>query len=72
MSIIEISEIIKKFCAEGEFVSAAPFGSGHINNTYLVNMKREDGTTVDYVLQRINKNVFKNPEQVMQNISKRP
>ncbi len=67
MSIAEVKEIIKKFMAEGEYVGAAPFGSGHINNTYLVNMKKEDGSTVDYVLQRINKNVFKRPDQLMEN-----
>ncbi len=67
MSIAEVKEIIKKFMAEGEYLSAAPFGSGHINHTFLVNMKREDGSTVDYVLQRINKNVFKSPEKLMEN-----
>ncbi len=67
MSIAEVKEIIKRFQAEGEYVSAAPFGSGHINSTFLVNMKRADGSTVDYVLQRINKNVFKRPDQLMEN-----
>ena len=46
-----------------------PFGEGHINETYAVYMPGEDGTDVPlYVLQRININVFKNPDQVMDNI----
>ena len=46
-----------------------PFGEGHINETYAVYMPRQDGNDVPlYVLQRININVFKNPDQVMDNI----
>ena len=46
-----------------------PFGEGHINETYAVYMQEEDGSDVpQYVLQRLNINVFKNPSQVMENI----
>ena len=46
-----------------------PFGEGHINETYAVYMPGADGMDVPlYVLQRININVFKNPDQVMDNI----
>ena len=46
-----------------------PFGEGHINETYAVYMPGQDGKDVPlYVLQRININVFKNPDQVMDNI----
>ena len=46
-----------------------PFGEGHINETYAVYMADHDGNDVPlYVLQRININVFKNPDQVMDNI----
>ena len=46
-----------------------PFGEGHINETYAVYMPEQDGQDVPcYVLQRINTNVFKNPDQVMDNI----
>ena len=48
-------------CAVGEPVA---FGGGHINDTYL--LTREDGT--QFVLQRINKNVFPDPPAVMENI----
>ena len=46
-----------------------PFGEGHINETYAVYMPDQNGNDVPlYVLQRINVNVFKNPDQVMDNI----
>lgn len=46
-----------------------PFGEGHINETYAVYMPDQNGNDVPlYVLQRININVFKKPEQVMENI----
>ena len=46
-----------------------PFGEGHINETYALYMPGPDGKEVPlYVLQRININVFKNPDQVMDNI----
>ncbi len=46
-----------------------PFGEGHINETYAVYMPEQDGQDIPrYVLQRINTNVFKNPDQVMDNI----
>lgn len=45
-----------------------PFGSGHINETYAVYMPGETGDELSYVLQRVNSNVFRDPEGVMENI----
>lgn len=46
-----------------------PFGEGHINETYAVYMPDQHGNDIPlFVLQRININVFKNPDQVMDNI----
>ena len=58
--------IVKNFAVEGEFVSATPHGSGHINETRLVVTKTDSGER-EYVLQRINNNVFKNPTALMEN-----
>ena len=44
-------------------MSAEPYGNGHINNTYRV--VTPEGA---YILQRVNRYVFKKPEQVMDNI----
>ena len=66
MSEFDIKAIISNFKVEGEFVSAVPYGSGHINYTFLVTCE-EEGVRTDYVLQRINKNVFKRPDELMEN-----
>ena len=53
-----VKNLITKFDLQGEMVSAVPYGNGHINDTRLVTMKLGD-TTRDYILQKINKNVFR-------------
>ena len=64
-SVVEL--IVEKFKVEGAFVSAQPFGNGHINDTRLIKCKRPDGSFIEYVLQKINKSVFKNPPELMEN-----
>lgn len=55
-----LSDIIRKFRID---VSIEPYGNGHINDTYIAESDPK------YILQRINNSVFKNPEQVMSNIT---
>ena len=50
------------FDAYGMRVEAESYGNGHINDTYLV------GFPGQYIIQRINKNIFHHPEEVMENI----
>ena len=45
--------------------STAPFGNGHINNTFLITI---EGTAEKYILQRINSYVFVRPKEVMENM----
>ena len=52
------------FVCDSKPVSYEEFGHGHINNTYTI----KTNTNQKYVLQHINKYVFKNPEEVMANI----
>lgn len=54
------------------YVSAAPYGSGHINDTYRVHAVAADGAGAsrDYVLQRINHDVFPRPAEVMENVDR--
>ena len=59
--------IIEKFEVKGNFVSAEPYGNGHINDTRLVKTKDGDGNFHEYILQKINKNVFREPEKLMEN-----
>ncbi len=65
--MVDIIKIMEGFVTEGVTIHYEPFGNGHINNTKLVTNRREDGTEVQYVLQGINKNVFKNPPMLMEN-----
>jgi Phosphotransferase enzyme family len=57
------------FALEGEFVEAAPYGSGHINDSYRAIFER-NGTQSPYILQRINHHIFKNPVTLMENIER--
>lgn len=61
----DLKEIISRFSIEGEAEYIAPLGEGLINDTYIV---KTDGEAPDYVLQRINHNVFKNVEGMQNNI----
>lgn len=63
----EIIELVNQFDLHGTFVEAKTFGNGHINDTFLITLDC-DGKGKKYILQRINHNVFKNPNQVMENI----
>lgn len=63
---MSVENIVYSFDIEGRVVDYVPFGNGHINETKLVTVDN-GGKKVQYVLQRINKNVFKNPEQLMEN-----
>ena len=49
---------------EGTLTEAVPYGSGHINDTFRVTCE-DNGTTRRYILQRMNKNIFLNPEELM-------
>jgi len=64
---VELESIAQKFRVDGEFLSARPYRSGHINDTYLVVLKR-GGQPVPHIFQRINHHVFKKPPQLMDNI----
>ena len=61
--MVSIDVVIAAFEVEGKVADCIPFGNGHINDTRLVTM--DNG--VQYVLQRINKNVFKRPDLLMEN-----
>jgi hypothetical protein len=56
-----------QFQLPGEFVSAASFGNGHINDTYCVTCK-QGGTQARYIVQRINHHIFRNPVALMENV----
>lgn len=60
---------MRHFTIEGVFFSAAPYGSGHINDTYRV-VFHNGGKPVSFLAQRINRNIFKNVPALMENIQR--
>ena len=61
--------IAGKFALEGEIVFIEPFTGGHINDSFLVEVEQSDSRQC-YLLQRINTAIFRQPEQVMENIQR--
>lgn len=62
-----VVEVCRHFNIKGEAVSQCIFTDGHINTTLLL-VFDEDGDTKKYLIQGINTHVFKNPEELMENI----
>ena len=59
----EIENALSHFQIKGEVKAFEHYGSGHINDTFLVKAER------DYILQRMNTNIFKNAKELMENVS---
>ena len=59
-------EIISKFVKVKNIANITKFDSGHINDTYLI--KTDDLKHSGFVLQKINHNIFRNIEGLMNNI----
>jgi len=68
MNAAVIQPVLKKFNIMGDFISAEPYGNGHINDTFAV-VFNQGGTNVRYILQRINGGIFKTPIKLMENIA---
>lgn len=62
-----LNEVLEQFNFKGNLVSCELFGSGHINTTYLAKFD-DKGSEWKYVVQKINPNVFKDIDQLMENI----
>lgn len=63
---MKLESIVSKFLVKGDFVSAEPYGSGHINDTQKI-VTDLSGVKSEYILQKINHKVFKNPVALMEN-----
>ena len=58
-----------QFQFRGEPSAFVPYGNGHINDTFLVTCQAA-GAPARYILQHINRHVFRSPATVMQNIER--
>ena len=63
----DVVAIARCFALRGQPIAFEPITAGHINDTYVLTTA-DDEKTCRYVLQRINRHVFKDPPQVMANI----
>ncbi|MCF7853748.1 MAG: aminoglycoside phosphotransferase family protein [Candidatus Pacebacteria bacterium] len=61
--------VTSQFLIHGDMVRMAPYGDGHINDTYA-SVFDQAGTTVRYIHQRVNRQVFRNTAGLMENIQR--
>ena len=59
----KLMNVMANFQVEGNVISVEPYGSGHINVTYLAVTDKKR-----YILQKINSNLFKEVDKLMNNI----
>lgn len=64
-----IDKVISAFSIPGKLVKAGRFGSGLINETFLCEFA-DFGAVRKYILQHINRSVFKHPVHVMENVER--
>ncbi len=65
----QIKTVLPHFCFRGEYESASELLSGNVNSTYHLVYRQPGGGRGEYILQRINDYVFKEPARVMNNIA---
>ncbi|MBE5734391.1 MAG: aminoglycoside phosphotransferase family protein [Clostridiales bacterium] len=63
----DFNKIISKFDLEGEVLSCESYGEGHINQTYLAEVKKGEEVK-RYIVQKINHKLFTNVPALMNNI----
>lgn len=61
----KIHDIASQFRFKGSYNSKKPYGSGHINDTFRLSYSEGD-----YILQKINTNIFTKPQELMDNVVK--
>lgn len=64
----QIKDAAGHFCFEGIYQNHKPCGNGHINDTYLLVYLTGEQKEKRYILQRMNKDIFSKPVQLMENI----
>jgi hypothetical protein len=65
----DLPAIARAFDIPGEFLSALPTGSGHINDSYCATFE-VSGQPARAILQRINHHIFNDPAALMENIQR--
>ncbi len=65
----ELSIILLSYNLSGQVVATAPLKTGHINTTHVVHVESAAGRR-RFVLQQINRNVFKDVPALMENLTR--
>lgn len=60
-----LQKVLQNFGLDFSMLDVKPFGSGLINNTWKINQKNSSDA---FILQRINHQVFKSPEDIAYNV----
>ena len=68
VSELQVREAIANFNYTGRLKDRRPFGSGHINDTYLLTLELGDMGDMSALLQRMNREIFTKPVELMENI----
>jgi hypothetical protein len=64
----KLTQIAEQFNTNGPVVSVKEYGTGNVNDTYLVTLDAPGGNKY-FIMQRINQHVFRQPELIMLNMS---
>jgi hypothetical protein len=62
----DLADVANKFVSQGNIFDIQPLGNGNINDTFLVTLDTKNDER--FILQRINTQVFRQPQLVMQNM----
>ena len=63
-----VREAIDGFKLHGELKECIRYGSGHINDTYLLKYEISEMGILKVILQRMNREIFTNPVELMENV----
>ena len=63
-----LGEVLSAFDFGADRLIPQPFGCGHVNDTFLINVEHAGGLKPAFILQRLSPEAFKNPEGLMRNV----
>jgi hypothetical protein len=66
---LDVSGLAGLFEIDGDFAYAKPYGSGHINDTFIATY-HNGGIDTKVIHQRINRQVFQDPERLIENFAR--
>lgn len=70
LPVNDIIRVVRKFDVHGDVIGITQINKGYINKTYRIETSDEYGKIHKYMLQRINTDVFRDPDVLMDNYIK--